>query len=65
MVLTSNYLKERLVAAQKTLSQNDPSLAKLTGEDFVKILYNFIVGLADPNFEYSSDSVDKESSQQD
>jgi len=59
MVLTSKKLKERLVVAQSTLSNNDPSLAKVTGEDFFKILLNFLVGLVDPDLEYSkSDSDD-------
>ena len=53
MVLTSNKLKERLVAAQTTLSETEPSLAKLTGEDFFKVLVQFVFGLIDPSFEYA------------
>ncbi|CAJ1945035.1 unnamed protein product [Cylindrotheca closterium] len=53
MVLTSNKLKERLVAAQTTLSETEPSLAKLTGEDFFKVLAQFVIGLIDPSFEYA------------
>lgn len=56
MVLTSNKLKEKLVVAQETLSNNSPSLAKTTGEDFLKILINFLLGLVTPDFEFASES---------
>ena len=56
MVLTSNKLKERLVVAQTTLSNTEPSLAKLTGEDFFKIVLNFVQGLVfdSDDFEYNA-----------
>lgn len=48
MVLTSHQLKQSLVAAQTTLSQTEPSLAKMTGEDFFKVLFQFVAGMVDP-----------------
>lgn len=45
MFLTQPQLKGRLLALQSNLSDNDQSLAKPLGEDFPKLLYNFLSGL--------------------
>ena len=45
LFLTQPTIKTKLLEFQENLSNNEPSLAKPIGEDFPKLLFNFLSGL--------------------
>lgn len=45
LFLTQPTIKQRLLEFQKNLSEQDPSLAKPIGENFPKLVFNFLYGL--------------------
>lgn len=58
LFLTQKVAKEKLVEFQQTLSNTEPSLAKYSGEDFLKVFFNFLGGVIVPDFSYGKTTVD-------
>lgn len=56
---TQPTIKVKLLALQRNLSEQEPSLAKPIGEDFPKVIFNFIVGLILQGFDEQAEENDE------